>query len=167
MIQSTTYRDLRGRDILLADLDEEERQLIRRLKKKAAQEPDWIEFDAFRLKTVGDFYADRGKSRRETTRTPVWRIARDLSSRLAIAQGYARAPDYRDELEDLIRERFKSCREFCRATGLSEDMLSHVLARRKHLGLETLTNALARIGYTLQIVPLEEDSSAETIASRE
>jgi hypothetical protein len=34
-------------------------------------------------------------------------------------------------------------------------MLSHVLARRKHLSLESLTEALARIGYTLQIMPLQ------------
>ncbi len=30
-------------------------------------------------------------------------------------------------------------------------MLSHVLARRKHMSLDALTNALDRIGYKLHI----------------
>jgi hypothetical protein len=37
--------------------------------------------------------------------------------------------------------------------GISEDMLSHVLAGRKDLSLEALTTALERIGYRLRIVP--------------
>ncbi|MEX0704496.1 MAG: hypothetical protein WD069_20510 [Planctomycetales bacterium] len=94
-------------------------------------------------------------SRKESARSALFRIAQDLDDRLAIAQGLARAPDYRDELAELIRERFKTRREFCRATGISEDMLSHVLAGRKHLAIDTLQQALARIGCTLRIVPTE------------
>jgi len=56
-------------------------------------------------------------------------------------------------LEDLVRAHFPTRRAFCEATGLSEDMLSHVLAGRKDLSLEKLTGALARIGYRLRIVP--------------
>lgn len=66
-----------------------------------------------------------------------------------------RAPDYRDELDELIRENFPTRRAFCEATGISEDMLCHVLARRKHLAIDTLNEALSRIGYTLRIQPLE------------
>jgi hypothetical protein len=51
-------------------------------------------------------------------------------------------------------QRFKTRREFCEATGLSEDMLSHVLARRKHLAIDTLSSALEKVGYTLHIGPL-------------
>jgi hypothetical protein len=72
---------------------------------------------------------------------------------LGIAQGKTRLSDYRDELEHLILTRFKTRRQFCQATGLSEDMLSHVLARRKHLAIDTLNAALERIGYTLHISP--------------
>jgi hypothetical protein len=32
-------------------------------------------------------------------------------------------------------------------------MLSHVLARRKHMSMETLVRALDRIGYDLRVVP--------------
>ena len=39
-------------------------------------------------------------------------------------------------------------------TGISEDLLSHVLAGRKDFAIETLANALERIGYRLQIVPV-------------
>jgi hypothetical protein len=88
--------------------------------------------------------------------TPVYRILQDLGSRLGIAQGKVRMSDYRDELEQLILTRFKTRRAFCEATGLSEDMLSHVLARRKHLGIDTLTDALAKIGFALHITPVSE-----------
>jgi hypothetical protein len=54
----------------------------------------------------------------------------------------------------LIRGKFASRRAFCDAAGLSEDMLSHVLAGRKDLSLEKLTQALSRIGYRLRIVPV-------------
>ena len=77
-----------------------------------------------------------------------------LSGRIAVAQGHARVGDYRDELEILIVTRFKSRREFCKATGLSEDMLSHVLAGRKDLSIEALAKALGKIGYGIRMVPL-------------
>jgi len=157
MIQSVTYRDLRGREIDLSGLDDEERQLADEIQRRAAEAPAWNDFDNEWVGRVGEFYQSRGLTRREITRTAVWRIAQDLSGRLAIEQGHARAPDYRDELEDLIRERFRNRREFCRATGISEDMLSHVLARRKHIAINTLNDALARVGYTLRIEPLETE----------
>jgi hypothetical protein len=50
-------------------------------------------------------------------------------------------------------EDFSSRRAFCEATGLSEDMLSHVLAGRKDFALDTLTEALAKIGYGLPFLP--------------
>ena len=61
--------------------------------------------------------------------------------------------DYRDALETLISDKFKTRKRFCDATGLSETMLSHVLARRKHLSIDALTDALAKIGYRLRILP--------------
>jgi hypothetical protein len=67
--------------------------------------------------------------------------------------GHVRPDDYRDELASLIDREFPSRRAFCKATGISPDMLSHVLAARKDLSLECLNKALARIGYRLLIVP--------------
>ncbi|MGH8543401.1 MAG: hypothetical protein ACREX3_07185 [Gammaproteobacteria bacterium] len=151
------YVDLKGREFSLAQLDADERRLLKSVKQRADRAPPWHEFVNFWMKLVGEFYHDRGLSRSKVRHTDLYRIAQDLGSRLAVAQGLARIPDYRDEIEQLIRARFKTRREFCEATGLSEDMLSHVLARRKHIALDRLNEALARIGYILRIVP--QDSS--------
>jgi len=89
---------------------------------------------------VDKFYSAKGLTRRQIFQTVGWQIAQDLSGRLMIAKGLARPSDYRDEIEDLIEGRFRTRREFCEATGLSEDMLSHVLAKRKHLAIDTLAD---------------------------
>lgn len=163
MIRSTSqYTDLRGRTYDLADLDREERELVGQLQKEAAHEPDWHEFENRCRQAVRDFHRARGVAADEMTETAVYRIAADLAGRLMVAQGLARAPDYRDELRELIRERFPSQRAFCEATGISEDMLSHVLARRKHLAIDTLEKALARVGCTLRIVPTEPNVPEKT-----
>src|SRR5262249_22638630 len=140
----------------LAELDPEERRLVARLRRRARTHPDWCDFDNYWMRTVAAFYDARRMSRKQSRRTVPYRIAQDLSSRLGIAAGLVRPPDYRDELEALISTKFKTRRAFCQATGISEDMLSHVLAGRKDLSLETLTQALQRIGYALHIRPEPE-----------
>jgi hypothetical protein len=150
----TKHVDLRGRVYALSGLDEEERELLTALKTFADTNPPWHEYQNRWMAEVGRFYEARGLSRREIIETPVYRVAQDIGSRLGIAQGKMRQSDYRDELEQLILAQFKTRREFCEATGLSEDMLSHVLARRKHLAVDTLYSALEKVGYTLHIAPL-------------
>ncbi len=158
-IRRDVYVDLKGREYNLAVLDNEERQLVAVLQKRAKAHVDWNEFDNFWLRKVSTFYDRRGFSRKKSMRTAVYEIAQDLSGRLAISLGLAREPDYRDELREIIRTRFKSQREFCEAAGLSEDMLSHVLAGRKHMGMDALTHAMERIGYALRIMPSEKTPS--------
>ncbi len=160
MIQANRYFDLRGQMIDTSSLDEEERHLVDELQKYAEDHPDarTAEFHNFYFHHVGEFYLARGLTRREVTRTIVWRIAQDLNSRLMIAAGLAKRGDYRDELENLILMKYKSRRAFCEATGLSEDMLSHVLAKRKNLGIQTLAEALAKIGYTIHITQMPDIS---------
>lgn len=147
------YIDLKGREFSLAELDADERTLLKSLEQRADRAPPWHEFANFWMKLVGEFYDGRGLSRSQVRHTALYRIAQDLASRLAVEQGVARVPDYRDEIEALVRTRFKTRREFCEATGLSEDMLSHVLAGRKHIAIDTLSDALSRIGCALKIVP--------------
>ncbi|MGH8585330.1 MAG: hypothetical protein ACREWE_03825 [Gammaproteobacteria bacterium] len=147
------YIDLKGREFSLAELDADERTLLKSLEQRADRAPPWHEFANFWMKLVGEFYDGRGLSRSQVRHTVLYRIAQDLASRLAVEQGVARVPDYRDEIETLVRTRFKTRREFCEATGLSEDMLSHVLAGRKHIAIDTLSDALSRIGCALKIVP--------------
>lgn len=155
------YVDLRGRPIPMGGLDDDERALVEDLFEFFEGDPDWNEFENEAFARVDRLYESRGLTQEETSQTEVFEIAQDLGGRIAVRQGFARMPDYRDELADLIRRRFKTRREFCRATGISEDMLSHVLARRKHLSIESLTQALARIGYTLQIMPVAPVAEAE------
>lgn len=153
------YVDLDGKEIRLRELDSAERGLISRLKAHARTDrvdvrpEDWNDFDNFSTREINKLYDARGVSRKAATQTAAWKIARDLSARLGIAAGTIRPPDYRDELEDLVLTRFRSRRAFCKKTGLSEDMLSHVLAGRKDLSMQTLTKALDRIGYRLTIAP--------------
>jgi hypothetical protein len=157
------YRDLQGHEWNLDALDPEERLLVTDFRrqekrcKKAAAPPGqrWADFDNYWLPRVLQLYRERGLTGKQIARTPLYRIAQDLSSRLAVSLGLARLPDYRDHLRIIIATKFKTRRAFCKATGLSEDMLSHVLAGRKDLSLEALTHALQRIGYAIQLVPVQ------------
>jgi len=156
MKQASVYKDLKGRELALDDLSSDERALISDLRSAAKKAKDWSAFSNLWMSKVSEFYSEQGLTRPQIRQTAGYRVGQDLDSRFAIASGLARTPDYRDELESLIGERFQSRREFCEATGLTEDMLSHVLSKRKHLAINTLEESLRRIGYTLHIAPLVE-----------
>jgi hypothetical protein len=148
---SDWYRDLDGRRYSLVTLDDNERELIKQLQARAASGADWVDYSNYWMATVNDFYHARGLSRQQIQQTVAFRVGQDQASRIGVASGMMRHGDYRDELEELITVRFKTRRAFCEATGLSEDMLSHVLNKRKHLAIDTLVDALARVGYTIHI----------------
>ncbi len=156
MSLDNNYTDLDGRDYGLATLAPDEMELIRRLHEFSTRNPDWFAYRNYYVAELAKFGNSRGLTRRETTQTTAWRIAQDLAGRIAIAAGLAKRSDYRSELETLIHTKFRTRREFCEATGLSEDMLSHVLAKRKNLSIDALADALAQIGYTIHITPLPE-----------
>ena len=158
MIRGQHYTTLRGQSIDLQSLDSDERQLVDELVTRQRAVAEWTEFANYYMPAVGNFYLARGLSRRQIVEKPVWKIAQDLNGQLMIEAGEARAPspDYRDRLNELIRSAFPTQRAFCDATGLSEDLVSHVLSKRKHLGIDTLSGALEKIGYRLQIVPAEK-----------
>ena len=160
MIPDNAYSDLYGNPIDTSSLDDEERRLVEELERFAEDHSDIRtgEYWNFYIRRVGDFYERRGLTRRETTKTAVWRIAQDIRGRMMIAAGLARRGDYRDDLEHLILKRFPSRRAFCEASGITEDMLSHVLAKRKHLSIDTLSDALANIGYAIQITQMPDVS---------
>ncbi len=147
------YIDLYGREIDLSELESSERSLVAELLAAGAKKPEWNEYRNYFMAKVGDFYKGRGLNRRETLQTVGWRIGQDQSSRLGIAQGHIRPSDYRSEIERIIAEKFATRREFCEATGIAEDMLSHVLARRKDFSIHALADALDKIGYSLHVVP--------------
>jgi len=154
MIKDLTYVDMEGHELSLVHLDPQERNLARRLIRRATQHPDWDNFDCYWPDAVQGFYIDRGVPGKVIAQTTVFQIAQDLSSRLGIASGFVRPDDYLGDLEQIIHERFDSTnRAFCKATGLSEDMLSHVLAGRKDFSMQSLAQALDKIGYVLRILP--------------
>jgi hypothetical protein len=140
----------------MSGLDADEIGLVQRLRQQANALADWNAFDNYRFAEVAAFYDARGLSRVESRKTIPFLIGQDLSGRIAVKAGLARLPDYRDELEALIRTKFASRKAFCEATGISESLLSHVLHRRKDLGIVTLEEALTRIGYQLKIAPKGE-----------
>ena len=145
----------------LSALDEEEREIVRDLLAFATRHPDARtgEFHNYYMPRISNFYQARGLSRAEIIETTVWQIAHDINGRLIVASGLARdSDDYREKLDALIREKYGSRRKFCELTGISEDMLSHVLAKRKHLSIQSLTEALAKIGYTIHITPIPDVS---------
>ncbi|HUE73054.1 MAG TPA: hypothetical protein VMP01_19370 [Pirellulaceae bacterium] len=150
------YTDLRGATFALSGLSKQERAQVKKLQEYAASNPEWHDYLNFWMAEMNRFCTQSGLGRREIIDSVVYRIGQDLGSRLGIRQGKVRRSDYRDELEQLILTRFRTRREFCEASGLSEDMLSHVLARRKHLAIDTLADALAKVGYTIHIVPMSE-----------
>lgn len=156
MIKGSLYTTLNGEAFSLADLDADERRLVNEVVAKAKSVSDWTDYANYFMRAVGDFYQARGLTRRAIVALPVWKIAQDLKGRLMVRAGEAVPPDYRDRLEALIRSEFPTQKAFCEATGLSEDLVSHVLAKRKHLAIDTLSGALERIGYRLQIVPIEK-----------
>jgi hypothetical protein len=160
MIHANRYYDLRGQAVDTSSLDREEQLLVDELAEFATNHPDarTSEYHNFYVRRVGDFYLARALTRWEITQTIVWRIAQDINGRLMLAAGLAKRRDYRDELESLILSKYKSRRAFCEATGLSEDMLSHVLAKRKDFGIQTLSDALAKIGYTIHITQIADPS---------
>jgi hypothetical protein len=166
MLQANSYVDLDGREICLGHLDAEERKLLARIQRRARLQPDWDAFDNYWTREIGRFYDARGVPRKVTRDSVVFRVAGDLSGRIALAAGLVRLGDYSDDLEELVRDRFPSRQAFCEATGIAEDMLSHVLARRKDLSLASLTKALARIGYRLRIVPMPQLEPAKQTRKR-
>jgi hypothetical protein len=153
-VKNDEYRDVYGEPVSLADLDAEERTLVSRLRRRAAAKPAWCEFRNFAVNAVLAFYDARGVSRKRSSKSPAFRIALDLGSRLGIAEGRIAAPrfDYREQLERLVLQ-FPTRRDFCKAAGISPTMLSHVLAGRKDLSVASLSKALDRVGYRLQFTP--------------
>lgn len=150
----STYVTVAGEVIKLTDLSGPEARLFESLAKRGreADPAHWSEFKQDALGAVLDLYDSRRVPRQEAVRTALYRVVRDLASRLMVAAGVARVPDYRDQLRELIEWDFSSRKDFCEAAGLSEAMLSHVLSGRKDLAIGTLTAALDRVGYQLRIV---------------
>lgn len=150
----TTHTTLSGLELDLTSLTAEEAALLDRAHKVFGESPDWIAFKNTWLNEVLSIYDRQNLPRREALTKPLYRAVQDLGSRLMVQAGYATMPSYREQIAAIIKTKFDTRRQFCEATGLSEDMLSHVLRGRKDVSIGTLTEILVKIGYGLAIVPL-------------
>ena len=88
---------------------------------------------------------------------PIYRICQDLDSRLGLKQGYAREPDYRDLLTDIIATHFRSQSEFSKTVGIDRGYLSSVLAKKKHLSMEKLEEILCKTSYQIAFIERPEE----------
>lgn len=93
MKTAKTYVDLDGNEINLNGLDDEERRLLARLRRRARTHPDWCDFDTLSMREVAKLYDSRGLPRAKVRQSPLYRIAQDLGARLGIAAGFIRADD--------------------------------------------------------------------------
>jgi hypothetical protein len=150
----TTYTTLHGYELDLSSFSREEAALFSAARKAYGDLPEWQVFKQKWLNEVVRFYDRQQLSRREAILKPLYRAVQDLGSRLMVNAGYARMPNYRDQLLSIIETKFDTRREFCEAAGVSEDMLSHVLKGRKDLSIGSLEELLGKIGYGLSLVPL-------------
>lgn len=60
---------------------------------------------------------------------------------------------WRDQLDLIIKKKFKSRYAFCKEVGLDQGFLSNVLKKKKGLSIENLSEILDKIGYKITIVP--------------
>ncbi|MBA2447104.1 MAG: hypothetical protein H0V51_03665 [Chloroflexi bacterium] len=150
------YTTITRRGIDLEPLSSEERAFLARLEVLFRKRPDWDEF----ARAWGELgRAMLWKEGTVPVGHPVYRICQDLEMRLGITQGLVAPPDYRDQLVDLIEERFGSAYRFCQATGIDQGHLSRVLAGKKHFSQETFAHVLEALG--VEIVLMDRAEVAE------
>jgi hypothetical protein len=153
-MKHTTHTTLQGLELDLTALTAEEEAVFDQARRAYARSPEWHAFKQKWLNEVLSIYDRQKLPRREAVSKPLYRAVQDLGSRLMVQAGYAKMPSYQEQIVAIIEAKFETRREFCEATGLSEDMLSHVLKGRKDVSIATLTDSLRKIGYALAIVPL-------------
>ncbi|MCO5167791.1 MAG: helix-turn-helix transcriptional regulator [Planctomycetes bacterium] len=150
---TTTYRTMTGRRIDLGALSSKERDALAEVEGLYEQRPDWTEF----ARTWPAVLRRRVWGRKKVpVESALYRVCQDMELRLGVAQGQVAPPDYRDHLADLIEEKFGSRYAFCRAAGLDQGNLSHVLAGRKDFSLDVLRRVAELLDVQLDLVPTVE-----------
>ncbi len=144
-----TYKAYDGRLFYLKGLSGRERKVLAQIQLAYRRRPDWARFTNYWRSKVRQLYRDLPPN--ERTSTLLYLIGEDLEARLGISQKYFRSSDYRDQLNLLIAERFRSRYAFCRATGLDQGFLSRLVHKSTHISVERLNRALLRIGWELRL----------------
>ena len=144
-----TYTTLTGRRFDLSRLSDDERAFLKRIALIFRRQPHW---DEFSREWVALGRAMLWRDGTIPVGHPVYRICQDLAARRGIAEGRLSHPDYRDQLADLIEERFGSRYQFCKETGIDPAHLSRVLAGKKHFAADTLLKVVDALGVELALV---------------
>lgn len=154
------YRTLTGRVIDLHALSQKERDALAEVDAVFRLRPDWTEF----ARTWPAVLRKRVWGKRKVpVGAPLYRVCQDMEFRLGVAQGQVAPPDYRDQLAELIEEKFGSRYAFCKAAGIDQGNLSHVLAGRKEFSLDVLRRALEVLDVQLDLVPTAEAYRKATV----
>lgn len=143
------YTTLKGEEFDLDSLPEEQSKLWEKAEGYFQTSPEWTDFSTFWVRKVAKTF--EGLERNEIVKMPIFKLCQDLESRLGIEQGYTREADYRDALRELIEENFPSRYAFCKAAGVNEAFLSHILRKDKNFSITTLQEVMDRVGYEMQI----------------
>ena len=163
------YRTITGRKFDLTTMKAEERAFLTEVAELYRRRPAWDEF----ARTWPALGRTGVWGEAVPVGSPLYRICQDLEARLGIAEGRVARPDYRDQLVDLIEERFGSRYAFCKALEIDQGHLSRVLAGKKHLAPETLFRIFEGLGVQIELVqrkgaadPLEPPFESERAAER-
>lgn len=144
-----SYRTLTGRVFELHVLSKKERAALSEVEELYRTTPDWTEF----ARAWPTILRRRVWGRKKVpVGSPLYRICQDMELRLGVAQGQVAPPDYRDHLVDLIEQKFGTRYAFCKAAGIDQGNLSHVLAGRKDFSLEVLRKVLDVLDMQLDLV---------------
>jgi len=146
------YKTLSGRRFDLTLLLPNEREFLKTIFKLYETRPDWDEFSKKWL----SLYKEVKNNHTSPAKPAVYRICQDLAARLGIFQGLVSLPDYRDQIADLIEEKFQSRYKFCERSGIDEGHLSRVLAGKKHFAPETLFKIFDVLEVHIELTPQDE-----------
>ncbi len=144
------YLTLDNDEYSLDALDAEEQRLYQEVKRRFDTDMDAVEFTNFWMGLIRKQY--ESIERAEIVALPLYKICQDLESRLAIRQGYAKEPDYRDLLADAIDMRYTSRYQFCKETGMDQGYLSSVLNKKKNTSFETFQRLLVLLNCRIAII---------------
>ncbi len=153
------YTTLKGEKFDLDSLPEEQSNLWEKAEGYFQTAPEWTDFSTFWLRKVAKTF--EGLDRSEIVKMPIFKLCQDLESRLGIEQGYTREADYRDALRELIEVTFPSRYAFCKATGVNEGFLSHILRKDKNFSIPNLQEILEKMGYEMQITFEKKSTSSK------
>ncbi|MDD8026588.1 MAG: helix-turn-helix transcriptional regulator [Acidobacteriota bacterium] len=154
------YETMERRVYGLDTLNEKECGFLKRMVRSFNQNPDWNDFSNLWMKEGRKIWGSLAK--KKIVELPIYNICLDLEMRLAISQGHARSPDFRDELEAIIDKKYPSRYQYCQKAQISQTTLSRVLNKKRDPSLRLLSTILESLGYELSLKkkPSELNSGA-------